>query len=139
MKTRTTLLNTAVAAILLATSVSHALAAEPSENKLNRGYLSSPRAREEFPELARGGNERVRSEKVSTPTVNRALANSPRYREEHPAGALRALMSPSAIPPELIKNRAFAASPRVREEFPALQRNPAPFKGREKFEVAPLK
>ena len=92
----------------------------------HRGYLSSPRGREEFPWLARTPPE-VPSQAYERPPVkqNQALANSPRFREEHPEllRPTRRLEGPAlpAVPPEVLKNTALAASPRAREEFPGLR------------------
>lgn len=109
----------------------------------NRGYLSTPRGREEFPWLTRPGAV-LQQRPVAKPAgvSNRALANSPRYREEHPE-LLRpegtyVLTTRSTVPPEVTKNTAFAASPRAREEFPALQRTPPLFNS-QKIQIAPFK
>lgn len=112
---------------------------------INRGYLSTPRAREEYPWLTRGGTALVAGKlaKPVTVTANRALAKSPRYLEEHPellrpAGTY-VLSAGGLRPPEITKNTAWAASPRVREEFPALRRvSPSP-NGDNKVQIAPLK
>ena len=118
-------------------------AAKAASAELNRGYLSTPRAREEFPWLTRPGVV-LQPRTVAKPVrvLNRALANSPRYREEHPEllrpDGTYVLTTRSTVPPEVTRNTAFAASPRAREEFPALQRTP-PSQDSEKIQIAPLK
>lgn len=123
-------------------------AKKASVASVNRGYLSTPRAREEFPWLARAGAAGERDRQSSKDALadlqsNRALASSPRFREEHPE-LLRAkgtfvVTSPTGVPAQVTKNSAFAASPRAREEFPALLRSPAGVTPDSKLQIAPLK
>ena len=112
-----------------------------ASRELNRGYLSTPRAREEFPWLTRNVTTlQIRAEAKTM--VNRALANSPRYREEHPEllrpDGTYAFITRSIVPLEVTKNSALAASPRAREEFPALQRTSVS-EISEQIQIAPLK
>ena len=114
-----------------------------ASSEVNRGYLSTPRGREEFPWLTRNVTALQVRPAAKTPGVlNRALANSPRYREEHPElsrpAEIFVVSMRSTVPPEVAQNSALAASPRVREEFPALQRTP-PSEVGEKIQIAPLK
>lgn len=144
-------------AILFA-SGSHAFATSPSSgetdksasaSKINRAYLSSSRAREEFPALLRGAvsesaPQAVTRKSLFVPEPNRALARSPRFLETHPeilrGGKTFALTTTSYVPKAVSRNSAFAASPRAREEFPALQRLPQDQSERgDKVQVAPLK
>jgi hypothetical protein len=112
---------------------------------LNRGYLSTPRAREEFPWLTRGGIEpgKTAAAKPVATTENRALAKTPRYIEEHPevlrSGKDFPVTLQSSVPAAVLQNRAFAASPRAREEFPALSRTPVILDRDDKVQIAPLK
>jgi hypothetical protein len=92
-----------------------------------RGYLNSPRGREEFPAFARMSHSaKSRSEKRLD--RNSALARSPRFLEEHPelsrARQTATGGTVASVPLEVSGNRALAASPRAREEFPALRVKP---------------
>jgi hypothetical protein len=79
--------------------------------KKNRAFATSPRVREQFPELAR-------AEWSSTDVSSkRATAFSP--------------------PAQVMKNRALANSPRMKEEFPALARGYAA--RQDETSIAPLK
>jgi hypothetical protein len=99
----------------------------------NAALLSSPRYREEHPELLRG-----RAPREETPareaqrftgkqqTDNAALLSSPRYLEDHPE-LLRRVANVEATPAReaqrlaaLTKNAALVNSPRFREEHPEL-------------------
>ncbi len=81
--------------------------------KKNRAFAASPRVREQFPELDRGGWS-------STGVPSK------------PANAF--------TPPEqVLKNRAWAASPRVKEEYPWLARGYAAPPVEKSIQVAPLK
>jgi hypothetical protein len=116
---------------------------------VNRGYLNTPRSREEFPWLTRGGTiaeSRRQSPKEALAALkgNRALASSPRFLEEHPellrSEGTFALTRPTVVPAYVMQNSAFAASPRTREEFPALLRAPASVITPDtKLQIAPLK
>jgi len=116
---------------------------------VNRAFLSSPRAREEFPWLTRGTTGlavRVENSEaaVAKRISNRALASSPRFLEEHPEllrgeGKL-VFTTPSVVPAEVMKNAALVASPRTREEFPAILRTPSVvLESASKVQIAPLK
>ena len=117
----------------------------------NRAVANSPRAKEEFPWLARGGTEPTRSKEAVTTSKsalaevkeNRAFAASPRMKELFPELA-RPAVTPSECAvatrsgnnalAEVRRNSALAASPRMKELFPELAR------GAERtIEVAPLK
>jgi hypothetical protein len=122
----------------------------------NRAVVASPRAKEEFPWLARGSAEPARSKEAVTTSrnalaevkENRALANSPRMKEQFPELA-RASVSPSegAVATrsginaltEVRRNRALAASPRMQELFPELARDGSAVSADKMFEIAPVK
>ena len=151
-------LSTLAAVLLLASQSSTSFAKTDSccadvkqsaAQTLNRGYLTTPRAREEFPWLTRGGpigetRAKTAPEVIAALKANRALANSPRFIEEHPellrgAGQFT-VTTPAAVPAEVLRNSALVASPRTREEFPALLRLPsAASESDSKVQVAPLK
>ena len=117
----------------------------------NRAVANSPRAKEEFPWLARSNTDPTRSQKAATTAKsalakvkeNSALAASPRMKELYPELA-RPAVTPSECAvatrsgnnalAEVRRNSALAASPRMKELFPELAR------GAERtIEVAPLK
>ena len=122
----------------------------------NQAVAASPRAKEEFPWLARGSAEPARSKEAVTTSgnalgevkENRALANSPRMKEQFPELA-RASVSPSegAVATrsginaltEVRRNRALAASPRMKELFPELARDGSAVSADKTFEIAPVK
>ena len=117
----------------------------------NRAVANSPRAKEEFPRLTRGGTEPTRSKEAVTTSKsalakvkeNRALAASPRMKELYPELARPAVTpSESAVATqsrinalaEVRRNSALAASPRMKELYPELR-----FDAVKPIEVAPLK
>ncbi len=117
----------------------------------NRAVAASPRAKEEFPWLTRGGTKPTGSKEAVTKSKsalaevkeNRALAASPRMKELYPELARPAVTpSESAVATrsginalaEVRRNRAFAASPRMKELFPELARGTET-----SIEIAPIK
>jgi hypothetical protein len=153
MKMTKTLMLGAVAAAAL-TANQNLRAVDFSLSDLsNRAVAASPRAREQFPWLARQGAPqkevpRSSGSALSKIRQNRALAASPRMREEFPE-LVRAEQPSSAAsvksgPGEsqlakVIKNRALSASPRMREQFPELARGQTPEPANLAIEVAPIK
>lgn len=128
----------------------------------NRAIRNSPRALEQFPELARA----VPSEKASRAralvrgnyllkvTENRAVASRPRTLEQYPELARVAPSGEELAAQSLSRrkeladvrqNRAVAARPRTLEEYPELARAEAAAAGSksrqstEPLELAPLK
>jgi len=100
----------------------------------NAALLSSPRYREDHPELLRGGpsgepSPAPQAQRLAVLTRNAALASSPLFREEHPE-FLRAASSQEQAqvvrqtdqPRKLTVNKALEASPRYRETHPSRQR-----------------
>jgi hypothetical protein len=105
----------------------------------NAALLSSPRYREDHPELQRiptfAKEAQAKEDQIKTQVAklmeNRAWADSPRTREEFPELQTVPLSSQAAQAKadqlkrqtaKLLENRAWADSPRTREEFPELQR-----------------
>jgi hypothetical protein len=111
----------------------------------NAALLSSPRYREEHPELLRARqpgeeNPALEARRLAALTENTALANSPRFLEDHPE-LLRAGFAaeqPQSVSEadrlrKLTENKALADSPRFREVHPELLR------AQPVFEIAPVK
>jgi hypothetical protein len=111
----------------------------------NAALLSSPRYREEHPELLRCPPPRemtaaLEAQRLAALTENTALANNPRFLEEHPE-LLRAGFAteqPQSVSEadrlrKLTENKALAASPRFREVHPEL------LHAQPVFEIAPVK
>jgi enoyl-CoA hydratase/carnithine racemase len=150
--TKILLLGTVGAAALTANQ--NIRAADFSRSDLaNRVVAASPRALEQFPELARQASARTECSPrtggvLATIKKNHALAASPQMREqfpelargEQPAAAASGQPGSGVNPlAEVARNAALARSPRMLEQFPELARGyPAqPTKG--SVAVAPLK
>ena len=156
MKTKNKLYLLAVSAAALSLNVTTAVGQvfDSAAALNNRAVATSPRAKEEFPWLARGGNEPTRSKEAVTTSRSAladvkghpALANSPRMKELFPELA-RPAVSPSAVATrnennaltEVRRNRALAASPRMKEQFPELARGVSANGAEKSFEIAPVK
>jgi hypothetical protein len=123
-----------LATLLAATFISHSNIFAAGLD--NIAIASSPRAREEFPELARSDSRLVAPGQgdalaLSKIEPNAALASSPRVREAFPELS-RPGVSPSTSlsavlvgPTELdrvLQNEALAKSPRALEQYPELNR-----------------
>jgi hypothetical protein len=124
--------------IAAAASIGVSLSAEtckPSANSQltdNVALLSSPRYREDHPELLRSvasGNDTSarKAQRLAALTKNVALANSPRFREEHPELLWAAISEEHAQAAsdadrsrKLTENAALEDSPRFRETHPEL-------------------
>lgn len=111
----------------------------------NAALLSSPRYREDHPELLRCPPPReetaaLEAQRLAALTENNALDNNPRYQEKHPellrpGFAAEQLQSGSQADrlKKLTENKALAASPRFLEEHPEL------LHAQPVFEIAPVK
>jgi hypothetical protein len=158
MKTKNKLYLLAVSAAALSLNSTTAVGQVFSSAEVlnNRAVAASPRAKEEFPWLARGGAEPTRSkEAVATSKSalaevkeNRALANSPRMKEQFSELTRPAISSSETTVAtrsginaltEVRRNRALAASPRMKEQFPELARDGSAASAKKTFEIAPVK
>jgi hypothetical protein len=147
MKTKNylSLLALIAAALSLDITTATAQSVDSGESLKNSAFAASPRAKEDFPWLARSAQPRTAAccavNELTAIRKNRAFAASPRALEQFPelARPVQALKTTdSVIASTVIKNRAFASSPRAKEEFPWLTRGN--FKVTEEpFQIAPLK
>jgi hypothetical protein len=121
------MLMVAVATLVVSLSAQTCKASTSTQLTDNGALLSSPRYREDYPELLRGGasgeeTPAHQAQHLAVLTKNAALAHSPRFLEEHPE-LLRAAssqeqqpaVSKADQPRKLTENKAIAASPRYRE------------------------
>ena len=158
MKTKNKLYLLAVGAAALSLNITTAVGQvfTSAEVLNNRAVAASPRAKEEFPWLARGSAEPARSKEAVTTSrnalaevkENRALANSPRMKEQFPELTRPAVSSSETTVAtrsginaltEVRRNRALAASPRMKEIFPELTRDGSAASAEKTFEIAPVK
>jgi|SRR6185369_16426947 len=103
----------------------------------DRASSSSPRSREQFPELSRVPqvySVEASEQRLAAIKADAAYAASPRVREEFPA-LDRQFVTRTGDNRPVIENRALAASPRAKEEFPWLARETGP----SPIEIAPVK
>ncbi len=153
MKMRKTLFLVAVAAATFTTSQNlRATVFSPSDLN-NRAVANSPRAKEQFPWLARQSAPQAKptpnaKSALSAIKKNRSLATSPRMLEQFPElargeqSATVATAKSSSGESQLanvIRNPALAHSPRMIEQFPELARSYAAQPAKMSFEEAPLK
>ena len=144
----------AVAAAALGTTQSFGGTVFSPADLSNRAVAASPRAKEEFPWLARQASpahfmsSTPRAEVGSKIKANRAFATSPRVLEQFPELARTRVTQTVATSASqvgstefdrVIKNTALAASPRIKEKFPALSRGYTPQTADKSYETAPLK
>ncbi|HEX4342159.1 MAG TPA: hypothetical protein VH255_02135 [Verrucomicrobiae bacterium] len=136
MKTNTKSLFMAVVSIGLISTLKLHGADFYQSDLTNQAIASSPRAREEFPQLTRPSPAADENPQGASPALleimkNHALASSPRLREIYPelrmAGATQSNLRSTAVKGEsplsaVLKNSALAKSPRTLEQFPELTR-----------------
>jgi enoyl-CoA hydratase/carnithine racemase len=153
MKMTKILLLGTVGATALLTNQNIRAADFSSSDLANRAVAASPRALEQFPELARQSSARTEvlpltGGVVATVKKNRALAASPRMREqfpelargEQPATAASEKIGSGVNPlAEVARNAALARTPRMLEQFPELARSYPAQPTKESVAVAPLK
>lgn len=126
-----------VAALTLSTSTSVGQIFSRDDALNNQAVAASPRAKEQFPWLARAGAVMPAKTGSTGVAIHVAYATSPRGREQFPELARSTRPARTVIGPA-IRNRAVAASPRAKEQFPWLARDHFTV-SEEPFQLAPLK